>query len=75
VHGCPPEEVAFHEVGAIDSIIDIVGGCIGLELLRKPRVLASLPVEGTGWVDCAHGRFAGHARHPGRARNPVVSMR
>jgi uncharacterized protein (TIGR00299 family) protein len=57
IHGRPPEEVHFHEVGAVDSIVDIVGGCIGLELLGKPRVLASPVVEGTGWIHCAHGRF------------------
>lgn len=57
VHGIAPEQVHFHEVGAIDSIVDIVGACIGLELLDKPRVLASRVIEGNGWVDCAHGRF------------------
>jgi uncharacterized protein (TIGR00299 family) protein len=57
VHGMPPDEVHFHEVGAVDSIVDIVGGCIALELLDKPRVLAAPVTEGTGWVDCAHGRF------------------
>ena len=57
IHGLPPDEVAFHEVGAVDSIVDIVGGCIGLELLDKPRVLAGAVIEGTGWVDCAHGRL------------------
>jgi uncharacterized protein (TIGR00299 family) protein len=57
IHGLPPEQVHFHEVGAVDSIVDIVGACIALELLGKPRVLAAPVVEGTGWVDCAHGRF------------------
>jgi uncharacterized protein (TIGR00299 family) protein len=57
VHGMPPEEVHFHEVGAVDSIVDIIGACIALEMLGKPRVLAAPVVEGTGWVDCAHGRF------------------
>jgi hypothetical protein len=57
IHGRPPEQVHFHEVGAVDSIVDIVGACIALEMLGQPRVLAAPVVEGTGWVDCAHGRF------------------
>ena len=57
IHGVPPGEVHFHEVGAVDSIVDIVGAAIALELLGKPRILASRVVEGTGWIDCAHGRF------------------
>jgi uncharacterized protein (TIGR00299 family) protein len=57
IHGLPPEQVHFHEVGAVDSIVDIAGACLGLELLGKPRVLASAVVEGNGWIDCAHGRL------------------
>jgi pyridinium-3,5-bisthiocarboxylic acid mononucleotide nickel chelatase len=57
IHGLPPEQVSFHEVGAVDSIVDIVGACIGMEMLGKPRVLASPVIEGTGWIECAHGRL------------------
>ncbi len=57
IHGMPPEKVHFHEVGAVDSIIDIVGACVAVEMLGKPKILASNVTEGTGWINCAHGRF------------------
>ncbi len=57
IHGQPPEQVHFHEVGAIDSIVDIAGACIALEMLGKPLLLSAPVVEGSGWIDCAHGRF------------------
>jgi hypothetical protein len=57
IHGMTVDKVHFHEVGAVDSIVDIVGACIALEMLGKPRILASPVVDGSGWIDCAHGRF------------------
>ena len=57
IHGHPPESVHFHEVGAVDSIVDIVGACVALEMLGRPRVLAAQPIEGTGTIRCAHGTF------------------
>jgi hypothetical protein len=57
IHGVPLDQVLFHEVGAVDSIVDIVGACIALEQLGNPRLMASPVVDGTGWIDCAHGHF------------------
>jgi hypothetical protein len=57
IHGQPPEAVHFHEVGAIDSLVDVVGACLALESLGPPRVLASPIVDGMGWIVCAHGRL------------------
>jgi uncharacterized protein (TIGR00299 family) protein len=55
VHGVTPGEVAFHEVGALDSIIDVVGTAICLDMLGPDRITAG-PVElGGGTVKCAHG--------------------
>lgn len=57
IHGIPTEDVGFHEVGAADSIADIVAACAGIHALGPLRVEASVPVEGSGWIQCAHGRF------------------
>ncbi len=55
VHGREPEEVTFHEVGAIDSILDVVGSCVALELLGARTVSCGPLPMGTGTVPSAHG--------------------
>jgi uncharacterized protein (TIGR00299 family) protein len=57
IHGMKPDEVTFHEVGALDSIADIVLACVGIELLKVDRVMVSPLAEGRGWIDSEHGRF------------------
>lgn len=57
IHGMSLEEVHFHEVGAVDSIVDIVGAALCIEHFKPGRIIAS-PVElGSGMVECAHGTF------------------
>ena len=55
VHGCSPDEIHFHEVGAVDTIVDVVLAMQALEWLGVERVLSQVPVTGTGVVKCAHG--------------------
>jgi pyridinium-3,5-bisthiocarboxylic acid mononucleotide nickel chelatase len=58
VHGTTIEKVHFHEVGAVDSIADIVGSAIGFDLLGVGRVGCSAVPTGHGFVEIAHGRCA-----------------
>jgi uncharacterized protein (TIGR00299 family) protein len=55
IHDVPVETIHFHEVGAVDSIIDIVGSVLGLHLLRVERIICSPLPAGHGFVRAAHG--------------------
>jgi uncharacterized protein (TIGR00299 family) protein len=57
IHGIPLEKVHFHEIGAVDSIVDVVGACIAVEALGVDEIQASPPRLGSGFVETAHGRF------------------
>jgi uncharacterized protein (TIGR00299 family) protein len=57
VHGIPAEQVHFHEVGALDAIVDIVGVVAGLALLGVEEVYASPLPLGSGWTRAAHGQL------------------
>ena len=57
IHGVSPDDVGFHEVGAVDSIADIVAACAGLEYLGVDSVTCGHLQEGTGHIHCAHGTF------------------
>lgn len=57
IHNTTVEKIHFHEVGAVDSIVDIVGGVWAMESLKFDKVYASPINVGEGYVDCAHGRL------------------
>src|SRR5213083_2183985 len=57
VHGVAPEEVHLHEVGAVDAVLDIVGGIEGFERLGVESVYAWPVAVGNGWVEAEHGRL------------------
>lgn len=58
VHGIPPEQVHFHEVGATDAIVDIVGTCIGLDWLDIAELYCSPMPTGGGTIKAAHGKLS-----------------
>lgn len=58
VHGKTLEQVHFHEVGAVDSIIDIVGTSILINQIKPDEIYASILNEGRGYIECAHGKLS-----------------
>ncbi len=57
IHNCPKEKVHFHEVGAVDAIVDIVGTALCLEYLKVTSATASKVPLGNGWTECRHGKL------------------
>ncbi|HEX5708298.1 MAG TPA: nickel pincer cofactor biosynthesis protein LarC [Pyrinomonadaceae bacterium] len=57
VHNVAVERIHFHEVGALDAIVDVVGACVGFELLGAERFVSSALHVGSGTVEMEHGRF------------------
>jgi hypothetical protein len=58
VHGISPEDVHFHEIGAIDSLVDIIGVCAALNFLNPERVYCNEPMLGKGFVQTEHGKLS-----------------
>lgn len=58
VHNKPLEEVHFHEVGAIDSIVDIVGTAILINKINPDKIISSVVNDGYGFIECAHGTMS-----------------
>ncbi len=57
IHGTDMEKVHFHEVGAMDAIIDVVGSCIGFEILGIENFVCSKIHVGSGFINIAHGKY------------------
>ncbi len=57
VHGSQPDEVEFHEVGAVDAIVDVMGVVAGLRLLAVEQLCCSTLPVGAGWVETQHGQL------------------
>lgn len=57
IHGKPVDEVHFHEVGAVDSIVDIIAAAVALDYFKPDRIISTYPELGGGFVACAHGKM------------------
>jgi len=58
VHGIKPDDVHFHEIGAIDSLVDIIGVCAALNYLNPKKVYCNAPMLGKGFVQTEHGKLS-----------------
>ena len=58
VHGTNPEEVHFHEIGSIDSLVDIIGVCASIEYLKPKKVYCNEPTLGRGFIQSDHGKLS-----------------
>jgi len=58
VHGITPEDVHFHEIGAIDSLVDIIGVCAAINYLNPKKVYCNQPNLGKGFVQTEHGKLS-----------------
>ncbi len=58
VHNKPLDQVHFHEVGAIDSIVDIVGTAILINKIKPDKIISSIVNDGYGFIECAHGTMS-----------------
>ncbi len=58
VHGIDPDKVHFHEIGAIDSLVDIIGVCASIEYLKPKMVFCNEPTLGKGFVQTDHGKLS-----------------
>ena len=58
VHNKPLDEIHFHEVGAIDSIVDIVGTAILINKINPNKIISSVVNDGYGFIECAHGTIS-----------------
>ncbi len=57
IHGVPVEKIHFHEIGAVDTIVDVVGALVGLKLLGIEKVYCSRLNVGSGFVNISHGKY------------------